>query len=110
MKHDCTTCEFRFPPQGGSKDWICAHTYYGEEISELMKTPELFPCDGWSASFAERNKQRRNSHLIPSIGGMDCPANGDHGTECECNTCDYAKICYPPDDPFALSAIENPDK
>ena len=36
--------------------------------------------------------------LRPSAGGKDCPANGEHeGIECQCDECDYAMICFPPE-------------
>jgi len=38
------------------------------------------------------------AELMPSAGGKDCPANGEHdGIECQCDECDYAMICFPPE-------------
>ena len=39
--------------------------------------------------------------LMPSAGGKDCPANGEHpDIECQCDECDYMMLCYPPDEPM----------
>ncbi len=52
MKKNCKSCEWNFPKQGGSKGRVCAHAFYGQEISNLLKSV-AFPCPGWSISFEE---------------------------------------------------------
>ena len=46
--------------------------------------------------------------LMPSAGGKDCPANGEHeDIECQCDECDYMAICHPTDDnPFFEGIVE----
>ena len=52
MEKNCKSCEWNFPKQGGSKGRVCAYAFYGQEISNLLKSV-AFPCPGWSISFEE---------------------------------------------------------
>lgn len=51
----CKTCEFNFKQYRSPS--VCANTYYGDSIKDIMKEKRV--CDGWSVSLNEFLKKNK---------------------------------------------------
>ena len=68
--------DYNFPP-----------TDDGMEATPTRKTAEQ--------AYQEFLKHYQPVKLKPSYHGKDCPGNGDHEIECQCDECDYYLACFP---------------